>query len=171
MLDRHISVIVSVHCSPMLTIAAAIYPDDSVEVIEIWREYISYSSVNLDYQQNRLDISNLPGEYAPPAGCILLARESDRVVGCIAMRRVDKAICEMKRLYVRPVARGTGLGLALSLELIEAARNAGYREIRLDVHGEFIHARQLYADLGFTDAEPVSYNPVPGAKFLGLLLT
>lgn len=87
------------------------------------------------------------------------------------MRRVDSAICEMKRLYVRPVARATGIGRALSLHLIEAARNAGYREIRLDVHGEFIQARQLYADLGFTDAEPVSYNPVPGAKFLGLLLT
>lgn len=87
------------------------------------------------------------------------------------MRRVDDAICEMKRLYVRPTARGLGLGRALSERLIEEARSAGYLEMRLDVHGEFRHSRQIYADLGFQDAEPISYNPVPGAKFLGLLLT
>jgi putative acetyltransferase len=155
----------------MPTITAATFPDDSIEVLEIWHEFIGNSSVNLDYQKNRLEVSDLPGEYAPPAGRILLAREGDSVVGSIAMRRVNSAICEMKRLYVKPVARGTALGRALSLRLIEEARRAGYREIRLDVHGEFIHARKLYVDLGFTDAEPVSYNPVPGAKFLGLLLT
>jgi putative acetyltransferase len=155
----------------MPIIAAATFPNDAIEVIEIWRQFIGNSSVNLDYQNNKLDVSYLPGEYAPPTGRILLARVGHNVVGSIAMRRVDNAICEMKRLYVKPTARGTGLGRALSLRLIEEARSAGYREIRLDVHGEFIHARRLYADLGFTDAEPISYNPVPDAKFLGLLLT
>ncbi len=155
----------------MLIIGPATFPNDAIEVIEIWREFIGNSSVNLDYQKNKLDVSYLPGEYAPPAGRILLAREGHNVVGSIAMKRVDAAICEMKRLYVKPTARGAGLGRALSLRLMEEARSAGYREIRLDVHGEFIHARRLYADLGFTAAEPVSYNPVPDAKFLGLLLT
>jgi GNAT superfamily N-acetyltransferase len=83
---------------------------------------------------------------------------------------VDARNCEMKRLYVRPQARGTGLGRRLAAELICEATDAGYEEMRLDVLEEFASARRLYASLGFTPADPVAYNPVPGTAFLGLKL-
>jgi GNAT superfamily N-acetyltransferase len=76
----------------------------------------------------------------------------------------------MKRLYVRPAARGKYLGRALVERLIAEARAAGYREMRLDVQAKFLSARKLYADLGFGPADPVSFNPVEGASFLGLRL-
>src|SRR3546814_3797991 len=86
------------------------------------------------------------------------------------MRQVTHEICEMKRLYVRPQAQGRHLGRALAERLIEEARTVGYSEMRLDVQAKFVPARKLYATLGFVAAEPISFNPVPGASFLGLHL-
>ena len=93
-----------------------------------------------------------------------------RIDGCIAYRAVSASLCEMKRLYVRPHARGKNLGRELVARLITEARATGYLEMRLDVLEEFASARRLYEDFGFAPAEPVSYNPVPGAAFLSLRL-
>src|SRR3546814_9527802 len=82
------------------------------------------------------------------------------------MRQVTHEICEMKRLYVRPQAQGRHLGRALAERLIEEARTVGYSEMRLDVQAKFVPARKLYETLGFVAAEPISFNPVPGASFL-----
>ena len=86
----------------------------------------------------------------------------------MAFRKVNDTVCEMKRLYVRPSARGEGLGRQLVEHLITEAKQAGYDEMRLDVLGEFARARQLYADLGFKPADPVSFNPIAGTAFPGL---
>ena len=86
------------------------------------------------------------------------------------MKRTSPAICEMKRLYVRPAARGLKLGRKLAECLIERAYAAGYQEMRRDVLAEFVVAQQLYAHLGFVRAEPISHNPLPGSQFLGLKL-
>src|SRR3546814_18628754 len=80
------------------------------------------------------------------------------------MRQVTHEICEMKRLYVRPQAQGRHLGRALAERLIEEARTVGYSEMRLDVQAKFVPARKLYETLGFVAAEPISFNPVPGAS-------
>lgn len=153
-----------------LIVREAQFPQDSEAVLGIWREYIASPTVSLDFQGNAAEFALLPGKYAPPDGRVLLAMMSEAIVGCVAMRRVDDAICEMKRLYVRPWARGTGAGRMLVERLIQEARLAGYGEMRLDVLAEFDRAQQLYRDLGFRDAEPVSFNPVPGTRFLGLRL-
>ncbi len=151
---------------------AADFPRDAEQVRDIWREYVASPSVSLDYQGNEAEFAALPGKYAPPLGRILLAREAEtgHVAGCIAFRPVDRTICEMKRLYVRPHYRHLGLGRRLAEALIQAASNAGYLEMRLDVLDEFRAAQKLYASLGFVDAEPVSDNPIPGTRFLGLML-
>ncbi len=154
----------------MMIIRHAIFPDDAASLLTIWREFISQSPVNLDYQRNDTEFANLPGKYAPPKGCVLLADRGSEIEGCIAFRMVSSDICEMKRLYVRPRARGSHLGHALVDRLIAEARIVGYREMRLDVMEEFINARNLYRDFGFVDAEPISFNPAPGASFLGLIL-
>jgi putative acetyltransferase len=154
----------------MTIIRRATFPDDTVSVLDMWREFIANSPVNLDYQNNEAEFATFTEKYAAPKGCVLLAETDGGVVGCVAMRQVTAAICEMKRLYVRPDARGKHLGRKLAERLIAEARAAGYREMRLDVQAKFLPARKLYADLGFVPAEPVSFNPVPGASFLGLPL-
>jgi putative acetyltransferase len=154
----------------MTIIRHAIFPEDTARVLDIWREFIARSPVNLNYQGNDAEFAVLPGKYAAPKGCVLLSERGGEIEGCIALRPVSADICEMKRLYVRPDARGRGLGRDLVDRLIAEARAMGYREMRLDVQEKFLAARQLYAAFGFTAAEPVSFNPVPGASFLGLHL-
>lgn len=154
----------------MTIIRQAIFPDDKGAVLGIWREFIANSPVNLDYQNNDAEFANLPGKYASPRGCVLLADREGEIEGCAAMRQVTPEMCEMKRLYVRPQAQGRHLGRALAERLIEEARAAGYSEMRLDVQEKSVPARELYKALGFVEAEPISFNPVPGASFLGLYL-
>jgi putative acetyltransferase len=154
----------------MATIRQAEFPQDTAPLLDIWREYVASPSVSLDYQGNEAEFVNLPGKYAPPDGRVLVAEQHGRLVGCIAFRRVNAEICEMKRLYVRPEGRGIGLGLQLTRRLIAVATEAGYIEMRLDVLAEFERARAIYDSLGFVSAEPVAFNPLPGTSFLGLVL-
>ena len=139
-------------------------------MLDIFTEFVNSPRVSLDFQGNEQDFASLPGKYSPPKGAILLAWHEGQVVGCVAMRPVDAAISEMKRLYVRPAGRGLGLGRDLAEAIVAAARDAGYAEMRLDVLPEFDRARALYGSLGFRAAEPVAHNPVPGTEFLGLAL-
>ncbi|HSG32965.1 MAG TPA: GNAT family N-acetyltransferase [Sphingomonadaceae bacterium] len=151
----------------MTTIRHAKFPEDMASVLCIWQEFIAHSPVNLDYQGNDAEFANLPGIYAAPKGCVLLADRNGEIEGCIALREVSADICEMKRLYVRPHARGRNLGRLLAEQLIAEARKFGYAEMRLDVQEKSVSARRLYDALGFVTAEPISFNPVPGASFLG----
>jgi len=146
------------------------FPQDAGAVLEIWREFVLSPSVSLDYQGYEAEFANIPGKYAPPEGRLLLATRDGNIAGCVSLRKVNDAICEMKRLYVRPSARGLGLGRQLAEYLIAEAKKAGYEEMRLDVLEEFRAARKLYAELGFVPADPVSFNPLPGTDFLGLNL-
>jgi putative acetyltransferase len=154
----------------MADIRQARFPAERDAVLEIFTEYVNSPTVSLEFQGNEQEFADLPGKYAPPRGAILLGWYAREVVGCVAMRPVDAAICEMKRLYVRPAGRGLGLGRRLAEAIIAAARDAGYAEMRLDVLPEFDRARRLYDSLGFRAAKPVSHNPVPGTEFLGLVL-
>ncbi|HKO72938.1 MAG TPA: GNAT family N-acetyltransferase [Bradyrhizobium sp.] len=154
----------------MPVIRRATFPDDTAAVLSIWREFIASSPVNLDYQNNDAEFMDLPGKYAVPGGCVLLADVDGKIDGCVAFRKVTKEICEMKRLYVCPQARGSRLGYDLVARLIAEAKMVGYREMRLDVMEESLSARRLYEAFGFVAAEPVSFNPVSGASFLGLHL-
>ena len=153
---------------PMTSLQLARFPHDLDAVVAIFREYVASPTVSLDYQDYEAEFAALPGKYAPPAGRLLLAREPDAVVGCAALRAVSGDTCELKRVYVRPAARGTGLGRRLVQRMILEARQAGYTRMCLDVLPEFVAAQQLYRSLGFVPAPPVSWNPVPGTQFLGL---
>ncbi len=153
-----------------IEIRAASFPADRSAVLEIFSEYVASPKADLTFQDYTREFAQLPGSYAGPCGCILLAWAAGELAGCAALRPVDAVIGEMKRVYVRPLARGLGLGRQLVTTLIAQARNAGYHELRLDVLPEFTAARALYAQLGFLPAAPVSHNPIPGTAFLGLSL-
>lgn len=149
-------------------IRPARFPADLGEVISIFREYVASPTVDLGFQDYESEFAGLPGKYAEPEGRVLLAWLQGAVVGCAALRPVDRDTCELKRVYVRPVARGRNIGRVLVERMIHEARSQGYSTMCLDVLPEFEAAQQLYLSLGFLAAEAVSYNPVPGTRFLAL---
>ena len=139
-------------------------PSDLDEIRAMLREYAEWLQVDLCFQNFDQELAGLPGDYASPSGCLLIAEGA----GCVALRRIDDDICEMKRLYVRPVHRGSGLGRRLILAIIEHAREIGYVKMRLDTMPKMNSAQSIYESFGFRDISAYRYNPEPGARFLEL---
>lgn len=137
---------------------------------EIFREYAASLAVDLSFQQFDQELRDLPGEYAEPGGCLLLAMVEGAVAGCGAYRRLTDVdypnACEMKRLYVRRTFRRFGLGRQVAQALIDDARRAGYSSMLLDTLDDMEAARELYTSLGFVEVPPFYFNPLPGAHYL-----
>jgi len=150
-------------------ISAAATADIPV-VQRLLREYADGLGISLDFQGFEQEVAGLPGDYTPPGGALLVARDGEAVAGCVALRRLDAQTCEMKRLYVRPAWRGRGLGAALAEAVAARARRLGYRRIRLDTLPGMETAQGLYERLGFREIAPYRTNPVAGARFLELEL-
>ena len=147
----------------MSRIVVATTPEQIATAAALFREYASSLGVDLSFQNFEEELASLPGDYAPPRGRLLLAGD-----GCVALRPIDDEICEMKRLYVRPDARGTGLGRALVEHVIAEARAIGYRAMRLDTLPSMTTAAAMYRALGFREIEPYRFNPVAGTRFFEL---
>lgn len=147
--------------------------DDMHVVRMLFEEYAASIGVDLCFQGFAQEVASLPGAYAPPRGRLLMA-EREQAVGCIALRPLamdDSArIGEVKRLYVRPGARGLQVGRRLALAVIARARACGYRELKLDTLASMTAARALYASLGFRPCAPYYDNPLPGVSYLALEL-
>jgi ribosomal protein S18 acetylase RimI-like enzyme len=154
----------------MSDIREARFPQDRERVIGLFREYADSLGFDLCFQDFDTELATLPGKYALPGGRLLLAWDGDHAVGCVALRPIDCEHCEMKRLYVQPAMRGTGLGRALAERVCDEARTAGYRQICLDTLPSMQAAVGLYTDLGFAPVESYVFNPLPGALFLGRAL-
>jgi putative acetyltransferase len=139
-------------------------PDEVELVRTLFREYAASLDRDLSFQDFERELTELPGFYR----VILLAELEGDVVGCAAVREFAPGIAELKRLYVRPTARGEGLGRALSVEAIERARRAGFASIRLDTLPEMTAATALYRGLGFHEIPPYRHNPIPGTRYFEL---
>jgi ribosomal protein S18 acetylase RimI-like enzyme len=141
------------------------------DIRALFLEYGRSLNFSLCFQQFDQEVQGLPGEYAPPHGQLILCEVDDKPAGCIALKRLEERISEMKRLYVRPAFRGRGLGLLLVTRLIAEAREAGDFTMRLDtVNGTMDHAIALYRSVGFRDIPPYYQNPIPEAVYLELSL-
>lgn len=139
-------------------------------VRELFREYATGLNVDLCFQGFDDELANLPGDYAPPRGALLLASVDGTVAGCCALRPLDSSdypnAAEMKRLYVRKAFRGFGLGRRLAEATLDAAHQSGYASVLLDTLSDMEAARALYAELGFEDIPPYYHNPIAGAHYL-----
>ncbi len=151
-----------------------IFETKTEEDIEFFRtllkEYVDSLGIDLSFQNFEEELVNLPGCYARPEGCILLAEYDRKIAGCVAFKKLSDGICEGKRLYVKPQFRGLEIGRKLMESLIAEARKMGYRHMRGDTLASMKTAQALYASLGFKEIEPYTYNPIEGAIFLELKL-
>ena len=139
------------------------------EIRALFLEYAQSLDFSLCFQNFDKEVRDLPGEYRPPEGRLILCQVDGKAAGCIALRRLESGVCEMKRLYVRSEFRHQQLGRKLALHLIEEARRAGYTAIRLDtVRGTMDAAIALYRSLGFTEIPAYYKSTVPDALFLEL---
>lgn len=156
-----------------MEIVQAATPDDMAAVRTLFREYEAFLDVDLCFQSFEAELAGLPGKYAPPQGALLMGvdpsgRGREKIVGCVALRRLEKGICEMKRLYVRPEGRHSGLGRQLANRVISIAREIGYAAMYLDTLDRLTAAIRLYRSLGFRETAPYYANPLPGVVYLAL---
>ena len=139
-------------------------------VRELFIEYANSIEIDLCFQSFDRELAELPGKYALPEGRLFLAMENESAAGCVALRKIEDGVCELKRLYVRPAFRGSGLGRKLSETVISAAREIGYGRMRLDTLSSMKEAIALYASLGFQRIAPYYDNPSDSAVFMELKL-
>ncbi len=132
----------------------------------VFEEYAGSLGINLGFQHFDEEMARFPSDYLPPEGSLCLAVSAAGASGCVAVRRLDGGICEMKRLYVRPTARGAGLGRCLVEAAIESASALGYGRMRLDTLATMEAARELYLALGFVEIAPYYHNPVAGTRYM-----
>lgn len=143
---------------------------DLAATAELFKAYVAWLDLDLTFQDYHNELESLPGKYAPPAGELLLARNSSgRAVGCVAVRSLDagRGCCEMKRLYVAPEGRSLGLGKALMDAIVGVARALGYQEMKLDTLPRMFEAVGLYKKGGFVEVEAYYQTPIPDTMFLG----
>jgi putative acetyltransferase len=154
-----------------LTFAQAETAPQIAQVRELFLEYAQSLGFSLCFQNFDQELAELPGDYAPPAGRLLLAEYDAQLAGCVALHKLDSAICEMKRLYLRPQFRGKGLGRLLAERIIAEARQIGYQRMRLDsVEPVMKDAVAMYRRFGFEEIAPYRPNPNPGVLYLELQL-
>jgi len=152
-----------------------ILPAQSAEQLDTVRQLL------LEYWENRKletyvfnfdqELAGLPGAYAPPDGRLFLAQWENQLAGCVALRKLEPDICEMKRLYLSPKFRGKGIGRILAEFIINEACKIGYKKMRLDtIQSNMQEAIALYRQLGFKEIAPYRLNPLPGVVFMELTL-
>jgi len=154
----------------MLEIKQIISKEQIEQASELFKEYANYLNNDLEFQNFNEELESLPGDYSLPEGCLLLAFYKNKLAGCVALRKFDEGMCEMKRLYVRSGYRGKGIGKALAKQILNTARKLGYTHMRLDTLPFMKEAITLYLSLGFKEIDPYRYNPYEGAKFFELKL-
>jgi ribosomal protein S18 acetylase RimI-like enzyme len=152
----------------LITYKTAKSEEDFKTAKEIFLEYKNSLNLDLCFQKFHEEISDLPSQYSEPAGCIILCYDNNEPIGCIALRKFEGDTCEMKRLYLRPEARGKGSGRVMANKIVEKAKQFGYKKIRLDTIETMKEAIALYKTMGFKVIAPYRFNPLEGVIYMEL---
>lgn len=147
---------------PQISIVRVDSDEDLAEVRRLFIEYAASLPIDLAFQGFEQELLELPGQYGPPSGCILLARYRGNVAGCIAVRRLSDDICEGKRLYARPQFRGNDIGKQLKIAILREAKRLGYRRFRWDSLGFMTAANALYMSIGAKRIPPYHDKIIEG---------
>jgi putative acetyltransferase len=154
----------------VLKIYNAQFAEEIAHIRDLFTEYAASLEVDLCFQGFAQELAGLPGDYARPEGRLLIAEYNRQVAGCVALRKIDEDIAEMKRLYLRPSFRGKGIGRKLAERVIQEAQHIGYTRLRLDTLPTMQEAIVLYRTLGFQEIAPYRHNPIEGALHLERVL-
>jgi putative acetyltransferase len=149
-------------------LSEAVAPADFAAARALFEEYAAQLNVDLCFQDFAAELTALAATYGPPFGCLFLARHDGIPVACGGLRRLSAEVCEMKRLYVRPDARGERLGRLIAERLVAKARFLGYARMVLDSLAEMVPAQTLYRSLGFGEIAPYNRNAPPDMVYMGL---
>lgn len=152
-------------------VVPATSPTDIAAARTLFNEYAASLSIDLCFQNFAAELAGLPGNYAPPTGCLLLAKADERNVGCVALRQLEPKIAELKRLFVQPASRGRGMAKALIEEALTFARRTGYRAVRLDTLRELNPAITLYTAFGFKEIPPYNAGGTDDIQYFELKLS
>ena len=152
------------------TIAPARSATEMISAAALFRAYATTMAIDLAPQGFSQELGSFPGVYCPPSGELILAKRGDHVLGCIALKPLAPGVAEIKRLFVRPKARKGGVGKTLVEAALMAAKQLGYREVKLDTLPEMAAAIALYKSFGFALILPYGSHPYPGLVTLGKTL-
>jgi len=153
-----------------MRICQAAAPEHIAQARALIEQYGAWIGIDLSFQGFAAELAGLPGLYAPPRGRLLLALASGEAAGCVALRPLEEAVCEMKRLFVRPAFRGQDLGVLLVEQIVNEARAIGYAQMRLDTLPSMQPAIRLYRAFGFVPCAPYYDTPLRGTIFMELQL-
>ena len=146
-------------------------PEEYQLAVQLFKEYAEEIGIDLEFQNFQKELNDLKQQYSKPEGALWIAyNESHNAVGCVAIRKLEDTVCELKRMYIRKEARGTGLGKQLMTTSIEKAIELGYEKMRLDTLATMLPAIGLYKSVGFYEIESYRYNPFEEAKYFELEL-
>ncbi|MCC0749776.1 GNAT family N-acetyltransferase [Clostridioides sp. ZZV13-5731] len=144
---------------------------ENLENVKIlFTEYSNSLNIDLCFQDFNNELKTLPGKYEKPSGSLILAFVDENLAGCVALKKLEDKVCELKRLYVRDKFRGLKIGKILLEEIVEEAKKIGYTYMRLDTLPSMKSAQGLYEKIGFYDLDPYTYNPIEGARYMELKL-
>ncbi|WP_227840283.1 GNAT family N-acetyltransferase [Clostridioides sp. ZZV15-6388] len=144
---------------------------ENLENVKIlFNEYSNSLNIDLCFQDFNNELKTLPGKYEKPSGSLILAFVDENLAGCVALKKLEDKVCELKRLYVRDKFRGLKIGKILLEEIVEEAKKIGYTYMRLDTLPSMKSAQGLYEKIGFYDIDPYTYNPIEGARYMELKL-
>jgi ribosomal protein S18 acetylase RimI-like enzyme len=158
---------------PSFRLAKVRHAEQIAAVALLFREYVDWIGIDLGFQGFEAELAGLPGKYAPPTGELMLAcSPAGAALGCVAVRPLEgETVCEMKRRYVRPAARGLRIGASLVAAIVRSAEELGYAEMKLDTLPSMPQALALYKSCGFSEIAAYYHNPVPGTVYLGKRLS
>ncbi|MEI7965582.1 MAG: GNAT family N-acetyltransferase [Chitinophagaceae bacterium] len=146
-------------------------PEEYSAAAKLFTEYAAWLNIDLSFQHFESELKELSQMYAAPTGGIILCKEDENYIACVAIRKIDTETAELKRMYVQSDKQGKGIGKTILTQAIEMARGCGYQRIRLDTLDHMTAAINLYKHAGFKLIQAYYHNPIASALYFELDIT